>query len=188
MSLSSQIYPLTNSQRGIYYECINDPNSVKYNIPIVHRLPKKTNIEKFIKAVKTALSNHKIFFVKIIAPKGEPMMAFCDFKFEIPIKKVKSFDEEFSSFVKPFDLENGPLFYGEILDINGEFIFFYDVHHIIYDGTSVKNFFDEIVAVYNGNKIDGEDMSIFDLSKLEQLPIEENRKAKYEEFFVRNPL
>ena len=37
-------YPLTAAQRGVYLECIAQPESVMYNIPLYSELPKNIDL------------------------------------------------------------------------------------------------------------------------------------------------
>ncbi|MBQ0099628.1 MAG: amino acid adenylation domain-containing protein, partial [Firmicutes bacterium] len=173
-------------QKGVYLDCISNPDSLKYNIAVLHRIPKKVDIDRFIKSIEEVIKAHKVFGIKIVTPNGEPMMALSDIKIGVQYKKVTSFSEEYAKFLRPFDLENGPLFRCEIINVNGENLLLYDVHHLIFDGTSVQNFLYETVAIYNGEKISKEEMTIFDLSKVEEEPKDDNRKKHFEEFFENN--
>ncbi len=47
---------LTDSQMGVYLECVNDPTSKMYNIPMCCELPKDIDKDRFLQAVKKAIS------------------------------------------------------------------------------------------------------------------------------------
>ena len=64
--------PLSDSQLGIYLDSISDSDSVKYNIPVLCRLPMHTDIERFKSAVCTVARNHKALSVAIAEQSGVP--------------------------------------------------------------------------------------------------------------------
>ena len=39
-------YRLTDSQMGVYLECVNDPEATMYNIPMCCELPKKIDLNR----------------------------------------------------------------------------------------------------------------------------------------------
>ena len=56
-------------------------------------------------------------------------------------------DANVEEFVKPFKLDEGPLFRFKIV---GNSMLLADFHHIIVDGTSLNILFDEIAKIYDG--------------------------------------
>ena len=54
-------YVLTDSQMGVYLECVNDPQSTMYNIPMCCELPDAIDMEKFKYAVKKVVAMHPSF-------------------------------------------------------------------------------------------------------------------------------
>ncbi len=81
--------------------------------------------------------------------------------------RVESLSDEYEAFVKPFDLENGPLCRFELCRCAEGLAFLHDIHHVIFDGTSSKNFIDEIALAYEGESIPPEELTIFDLAQAE---------------------
>ena len=54
------------------------------------------------------------------------------------------------TFVRPFRLEGEPLYRMALYHNKEHYYFLFDVHHIVFDGTSVKVFLDEISQLYQG--------------------------------------
>ena len=81
-------------------------------------------------------------------------------------------DSIFRDFVKPFDLSKAPLFRTKYLSFtNGKSVLFFDMHHIISDGTSMTIFVDELCKLYNDQilpelNITYKDFSVFENSIL----------------------
>jgi len=170
-------YPLTQAQMGVYLQCINEPDSKMYNLPMYCVLPRKTNVSRFAAAVKTVIETHKVLGITIGAG---PSMRVSDFVAEIPVKEIEDFDTYLEQFIRPFDLEQDSLWRAEVLVCKGRVYFVFDIHHIVFDGSSMKVFIDRIADVYNGKEIEEEALTLFDVALYEEnLAIsEEYREAQ----------
>ena len=160
--------PLTDSQRGVYLECMDEPESTMYNIPFVCELPKDIDLNKFINAVRTVAGKHQVLNVTIQAPEGVPEMIYHPAEFVISKTKVKDLDQACRDFVKPFDLENGPLYRFEIMQSGDKTAFVFDIHHLVFDGTSSEAFISQIADVYNGKDCPSEKLTMFDVASSEE--------------------
>ncbi len=170
----SAITPLCAAQEGVYLECMSEPETLKYNIPARFGFPAGTDEERLIAAVKKVLCAHPALWVTFGIPAGVPSMLFSGVgEVEIPVKDK----EDFLSFVRPFDLENGPVFRAELVRENGGLILWLDVHHLVFDGTSLGVIAREIAAVYAGEEPAFEEMSQFDVAMAEKAVSEEERTA-----------
>ena len=165
---AGETVPLTNSQRGVYLESMADPDSVAFNIEVLMTLPAGTDEERFLSAVRTVAEAHPIFHAVFVTPEGVPSMTLRPRPVVITRKTVGDPEAECRAFLRPFDLEHGPLYRFELLRCGDRLYFLYDVHHIIWDGTSVNQFAAQIAQVYNGGDCPAEPMSLFDLSRAEQ--------------------
>ncbi|MBQ0125680.1 MAG: AMP-binding protein, partial [Clostridiales bacterium] len=70
--------PLSESQLGVYLECVASPNSLRYNIPVLCRLPRDTDARKFICAVKKVAESHPAMKVTVTDSYGTPKMIYHD--------------------------------------------------------------------------------------------------------------
>ncbi len=175
--------PLTESQKGVYLECINDPSSLKYNIPVLTRLPDGTDAARLRDAVRKVFSLHDALRVNVITPDGIPSMILRDYDAVIPEIETGDAREAFAAFAQPFDLENGPLFRFCIAHASDGDYLFADFHHVIFDGTSIHVFFSQIAEVYDGKAPLPEDLTIFDEAMKEQLPPDPEKRSVYEAYF-----
>ncbi len=178
-----EITPLTESQRGVYFESIEKPLSTMYNIPFALELPASVDMEKFEIAVKTVAIMHPALFVTVSNEMGEPAMFFHEPNCLIQKTKAANKEEAIACFVKPFDLENGPLYRFEFCKAGDVNLFLIDVHHIVFDGSSVKVLLAQIADVYAGGCAMAETLTQFDASRNEYgLKISRAYKAA-QEFF-----
>ena len=154
-------FPLSSSQRRIWFMENYNPGMTAYNIPLDYRIMGDLNIEVLKKSLDYLIQRHKSFRtifpnvngvpvqkilpawssnLSIIRLEGEP-------KEKIPML-IQKYSLENASY--KFNLETGPLYRFQLL-ITGEeeFIFLINIHHIISDATSLCIFADEIKQVYD---------------------------------------
>lgn len=162
-----EITPLTESQRGVYFDNVEKPQSTMYNIPFALELPASIDVENFESAVKTVALTHPALFVTVSNEMGEPAMFFHTPECNVTSTTATNKDEVFANFVRPFDLENGPLYRFEICKIGESNFFLMDVHHIVFDGTSLNVFLSQVADVYSGKSISSEKITQFDASRNE---------------------
>lgn len=177
------VSPLTESQRGVYLECIESPESVKYNIPFFCRLPAGTDPARLKEAVKTVVRAHPALQFTVSAPGGVPSMLRGEFSIEIPEKEVPDFREESLSFLRPFDLERGPLYRFELLHTPEGLILLSDIHHLVFDGTSLSAFVRQLACVYDGGECEEEGITLFDVAAAEALPGDPEKLKRDEEYY-----
>ena len=168
--ISSQnlITPLSESQRGVYFECLEAPNSTMYNIPFALKLPKGIDLNRFLKAVETAALCHPALFVTIGIKENEPVMYAGEPDCKIDLSKAKTLDEAKKDFVRPFDLKKGPLYRFELFDTKEGALFLMDIHHLIFDGSSLSILLRQIADAYEGRELSKEKISLFDISESEK--------------------
>ena len=163
--------PLSESQRGVYLECAEHPESTMYNIPFAMVLPEDYDDQRFANAVNAVARRHPALFATFAFENGEPVMK----RGEVTdvVKFTSSTREDF---VKPFDLEKGPLYRFEL---NGR-LFLFDVHHLVFDGTSVNVLLSQITDAYEGRDIPDEKMTPFDFAVKERdlMETEDYRQAR----------
>ncbi len=175
---NTEIHPLTSSQLGIYFDCENEPDSLKYNIPMLCRLPKSTDKEKFINAVKTVAQKHDVLFVTVNSVNGVPSMV--SHKGNVTVTQIRTddFSGAVNAFRRPFDLENGPLYRFLYLESEEQNAFLFDIHHIIFDGSSLKLLLTHIAQAYCGKDVPSEEVTLFDLTEFEKLPKDPKKYRK----------
>ncbi len=184
-------YPLTQTQMGIYVECIMNPDSVFYNLPGVFALDKFTDVTKLRESVKKVINSHSSVKCCIKSDSSGNIFMYPDDEREVNIDILTGSEEEyqqyFSSFAKPFDLHNGPLFRISIFETDEHIYLIIDFHHIISDGTSIAVFAEELNRVMNNEEPLGESFTQFDLAVYEESAMNsdehKNAKSYYDSVF-----
>ena len=159
-----EICPLSDSQLGVYLDSIGQPESTKYNIPVLCTLPDDVDIERFKAAVSAIAGKHDILGVTIKDERGVPSMVYRKRVFEIQDIDVDDINRDCHKLIRPFNLEEGPLYRFMLLHSSRGYAFFFDIHHIIFDGSSVSTFVSQISQVYAGDTCPDESLSLFDVA------------------------
>lgn len=174
--------PLTESQKGIYFECMENPESTAYNNPFAVELPKTVDLDKFEKAVREVALLHPALFTNICMKNGEPVMIQGEKECNV-IRTKGSIEVAKADFVKPFDLKNGILFRFEICEGEDKNAFLFDVHHTVFDGSSLKIMLDQIFDCYSGKEIKAETTSAFDVYYIEKELMKSDEYKAAQDFF-----
>ena len=176
--------PLSEAQKGVYMECLDDLQSVKYNIPTFIRLTEDIDEKRYAEAVVQVVRKHPAFYMTAAIIDGIPSMKYKEHEAEVRFTEAASLEEAKSDFVRPFDLEKGPLYRFEICRIGDERVLFMDTHHIISDGTSVNVLVSQIETAYEGKEVPEEELTIYDVAMAEESLKESDKYHKAQEFFA----
>ncbi len=171
-----ELYPLTSNQLGVYFDCIKDPENTAYNLPKKMEFSEGIDVDKLKSSIIKAINNHSYLKTRIIMENGEVYQQRRD---DLNVDELIEIVDEakVDEFVKPFKLDEGPLFRFKIV---GNSMLLADFHHIIVDGTSLNILFDEIAKIYDGKDYELEELDGFEYSlnekKTEQSSLYEEAK------------
>ncbi len=183
-NLTPDVCPLTDSQLGIYFDWVKNPQSLRYNITFSLDLPAGMDTARLTAAVKTVAARHPALFMTVGTPGGVPsMIPHDDFSLTVPEKTVDSVEAEADVFRRPFDPEKGPLCRFELLHTPKGDSLLGDVSHIVFDGTSVSVFLRETAAVYDGGEAPASETILFDSARREAGPKDPERTAALQRLF-----
>ena len=178
-----EICPMTEAQIGVYIDCLEALDDLKYNLSAWILLPKDTDIDQYVDAIRCVAEAHPMFFVTADLADGVPSMRYQRKEILVDRKEAISVEEELKHFIRPFDLKNGPLYRFEICRCGSDMIFLIDVHHLIMDGTSLRLFIEQVEGAYLGEDIQPEELTQFDISAYEKDMKAGERYRKAQEFF-----
>lgn len=176
------VAPLSFSQTGVYVDCVNNPEDTQYNIPWVLGFPANTDTEQLRKAVLTVLEAHKHIFVHFEAEGDDIVQRYAPVDIEIPIQVIT--DEQFTkykqTFVRPFDLSKDVLCRMEIAKTESGVYLLLDIHHLVFDGSSLDLFIVQLCDVLEGKKVEPETYTHLNHAVDEQKESTEGHKAYYD--------
>ena len=155
--------PLSFAQTGVYFECMKNPTSTLYNVPICVQFPTQVETEALRQAVRTAVLNHSELFVHFDTKDAEVVQTIDEQKMSednirIPEKQIKEAEMEAykHEFVQPFNLTKDLLFRFVIVRTEEHVYLLSDIHHLISDGASYDLFIHEICDLIEGKSIEPE--------------------------------
>ncbi|MEL7146378.1 MAG: amino acid adenylation domain-containing protein, partial [Bacteroidota bacterium] len=130
-----------------------DPGSLAYNLPRVVRLQGDLNKEKIAEAFVRLIQRHEILrttFRQTEEGVFQKVNKMIDFEVEQYSCETSEINTVVKSFVRPFDLGDGPLIRAGLVETDSEDYFLMtDLHHIITDGVSQGILVSEFMALYN---------------------------------------
>ena len=157
----ARYYPLSASQKRIWLISQQNHASTAYNMPGVFGFHSELNIPCFQEAFTCVVNRHESLRTVFKVMDGMPVteinppdqaaqhVEFSDLSGdEGAEEKIKTLIHENATHL--FDLEKGPLFRARIVK-KGEqdFIFLFNVHHIVFDSVSYQILFSELSKAYD---------------------------------------
>ncbi|MBN1601029.1 MAG: amino acid adenylation domain-containing protein [Chitinispirillaceae bacterium] len=177
---TSQEYPLSWFQERMWLLNRKTPHDLSYDIPVVFLLEGEISVDSLNRSITEILDRHETLRARFIQNKrGEAVQVITPNQpFSLQITDVQETDiphyiEENMRHV--FDLENGPVFTGNLLRINPKrYLLLLNVHHIAADGWSVESIlFSELQKCY-------EAFSSGNIPSLKQLPLQYTQFAQWQ--------
>ncbi|MEE0938730.1 non-ribosomal peptide synthetase, partial [Methanobrevibacter sp.] len=167
-----EYYPLTENQLGIYYECKQNPDVIKYTMPTTVKFGSDVDANKLKQAIVDTIEAHPYLKTRIVNHDGELKQKRCDDAAidDIEIVKVDSISDEdiVRNDVGPISIEDSQLFKFKIYETPDEVVLFTDFHHIITDGVSQNNLFRDIADIYENRDMSEEIIDGYIYSILEK--------------------
>ena len=163
---------LTLPQFRAWYTEQLRPKTTVHNLPSAIKINQKINVDNFQKAFNFIIRKHDSLRITIHSEGSKPYQKlndFFDYKISViscTTEKIVSALEEASQ--KHFDLAKAPLFEAKLYKLaHDQFVFYFMVHHIIWDGWCFDIFFKELDEIYS--KLENNESLSHDDSKINYL-------------------
>ncbi|WP_408048773.1 condensation domain-containing protein, partial [Tenacibaculum halocynthiae] len=181
-------YPLSSTQKRMYFLHEYDRNSVVYNIPMVVTLSGVLDIEKLKFAFQKLIERHDSLRTVFEFIKGKPVQRILpEVNFSIKNFNIDTdIDLAIDSFIRPFNLSEGPLLRVGVASISAqESLMIIDTHHIISDGVTSTILLEDLKSLYKEEilpnlSIQYKDYVMWQLEKKQQEEIK-----SHEEFWLK---
>ena len=178
-------YPLSETQKGMYFDCITHPDAILYNIPSVSTFV-DINRERLLHAVKAVFEAHPYLNCRLREHDGE-VMQYRDDTIS-PIINEVTLDSRpdaafFQSQLRPFDVMNEPLYRFTLYHYKNETSLLTDFHHLISDGTSNQVLALDLKKAYDGQPLEKEQYTAYDRSIDENELFQSERGKEAEAYF-----
>lgn len=134
MDSRSKINDLAYSQYGIYLSCIAEPNSLRYNIPILISFPKTIPLDVITQSVYSTINAHPSLFNAIYQSGSEVYMAIAKEKWRIKeninVSETENLNNLVDQLTQPFHFNGEPLLRVYTITTDDKNYVFMDIHHI----------------------------------------------------------
>lgn len=173
-----EIYPLTSLQ--MYFGYVLRGHSTS-NLPFFYKLDNSVDLERLKWATEEVFEVH-VELKDIIQVHEGVLKNFRDDdrKIDIPIITMsdKEWEKTREELIQPFlHTENEPLYHAGIYKTDSGNYFFFDLAHIIGDGMSMNILFEDINALYKGEKVEKQDYTYYEYILDQMHKDEQGKKA-----------
>lgn len=137
----------------LYMYFAYNPKKSFYYLTNYIQLPKNIDLERFKVALNNTFLSHKIFCTRIKKENSELKLFYQEEDLVLAFQKAQNIENFITNFIQPFDLEQDKLYKFCLCECENKNIYFvFNIHHIIFDGVSLKHFLNEIADFYSGKK------------------------------------
>jgi len=152
-----EYYPMSSAQQRLYFLQQMEPDGIGYNMPMFFPLGKNTDSDRLKNALERLVQRHeslRTVFVNTDEMVSQKILETIPVSMEQLSVTDEQYQQTLQSLVRPFDLENGPLFRTALITFpNDENLLFIDIHHIVADGRSCSILLEDFLAFYNGAEL-----------------------------------
>ncbi|MGE5339998.1 MAG: amino acid adenylation domain-containing protein, partial [Candidatus Omnitrophota bacterium] len=157
-----EYYAVSSVQRRLFFLQFFDAHNMSYNMPQVFTLEGEYNREKIEEVFRKLIERHESLRTSFhVIDEEAKQKIHDDVAFHIEFVDLSSqtapdaqTEAIITSFIRPFDLSQAPLFRVGIIVLNPtRSVFMIDTHHIVSDGVSQGIFNREFLALYQGEEL-----------------------------------
>lgn len=171
----NKCYPLSSSEQGLYIASLNSGDA--YNLAHLVNLGKDVSLEKVEKALKKVFDAHQyLFTVLSIDESGNIVKHIEPEDLKVEFEEVKEVKVD----SKPYELLDKHLYRFKLFKVNDEYVFYFDFHHLIVDGSSISIFINDFFMALEGKELTKEtsDANGFVLKEIEDKKSPKYKQAK----------
>lgn len=147
---------ITSGEKSVYLEWLKNPANTLYNAPFELAFSKNTDTSKLKQCILDTIYNHVGMLSEFKMENNTIIKKVAENpSYDIEVKDVstKEYSQICKNFVQPFDLSHFPLFKIQIYRLEQSVRVLFDIHHIIFDGSSFAIFLKEITDRYNNIEV-----------------------------------
>ena len=184
-----EYYEASSAQKRMWLLQQFDHESTAYNMPGVlilegdldqHRLEEVfSNLIKRHESLRTSFDTVADVIVQRITER-------IDFEIEYTERTEEDVEESIQAFIRPFDLNQAPLLRVGLVKTSADrHYLMFDMHHIISDGVSMSILTKEFMALYDGQKLEGQRIGYKDFSEWQNEYLKSERMQEQESYWLK---
>lgn len=150
-------YPLTSAQKRLLPLCQIENIGIAFNMPRVIIIDGQLEQDRLNGAFLELIKRYDVLRTSFEIRNGEFVQVIhkkIDFQMQCIEADESELNKIAKQFIQMFDLSKAPLLRAALVTFsNYRHALIYDMHHLISDGTSMEFIFDELLKLYNGQKL-----------------------------------
>lgn len=151
-----EYYPLSHAQKRLWLiHERSEGNSIAYNLPAALTIKGELDPLKLQEIFQKLVQHHESLRTVFTERNGVPMQKILhEVNFEIETYAGQELEEVIKQFIRPFDLNKGPLLRVGLLSFSAsDHVLLFDMHHIISDGVSLGIITNGFTQLYGGREL-----------------------------------
>ncbi|AUS09098.1 hypothetical protein C1X05_09710 [Laceyella sacchari] len=183
-------YPVTSAQKRLYALQQIDGVGTGYHMPYFFRVRGQLDLERLEQAVTKLVQRHESLRTSFHLLEGELVQQVHP-EAAVAIEYEQAADQEearriMRAFIRPFDLEQAPLFRVGVISVDaGESFLMWDLHHIAADGVSMERLFADFAQLYQGEVLPELRLQYKDVAVWQQSDAAQEAKRVHESYWLR---
>ncbi|MCP3738294.1 amino acid adenylation domain-containing protein [Rossellomorea sp. BNER] len=150
-------YPVSSAQKRMFVLQQMELSSTHYNLPGAIIIEGECDDQRLEQAIQSLIERHESLRTSFELVDGEPVqMIHPKISFTLPVRKITEKDVKsvVNQFIRPFSLDQTPLFRVELFQIEvKKHLLLIDLHHIITDGVSTDVMLNDLSKIYGGESL-----------------------------------
>ncbi|MCF6439125.1 amino acid adenylation domain-containing protein [Pseudoalteromonas luteoviolacea] len=156
----TSIFELSYGQQAFWFLYQNAPKSPAYNVAMPWRILSKLDTEVLQSALQALSDRHPSLRTTFFEQDGQAMQKVhahqgVELTLQVADKDSEEgvFKKVREAYLRPFDLEEGPLFRAHLItQAEDKHVLLMTIHHIVFDGWSLWNLMSEFLSLYESIK------------------------------------
>ncbi|GGD98621.1 non-ribosomal peptide synthetase [Paenibacillus nasutitermitis] len=150
-------YPVPSQQKRLFILWQLDRHSTAYNLTSLNMLEGRIDLPKLKATIERLIERHETLRTSFAFKNGKLVQTIRlagEVKVELSEAEESRVRSAVDEFIKPFDLEEGPLVRVKLLKLgDNRHLLMTDIHHIVFDGASMDIVMQEFSELYAGRPL-----------------------------------
>ncbi len=180
-------YATSSAQKRQYAIQMMDKQSILYNMPLVLELTGDVIVSRLEKAIAAIVQKHEALRTSFHL-QGEEIVQKVHAQVTIKLDYMEAANKSeaeriVSNWIKPFELDKVPLMRSGIVKVDNSYLLFWDMHHIISDGTTTGILVEDFIQAYEGAQLKAEPVQYKEFAQWEKLQKEKGNWEKQKAYW-----
>ncbi|MBN2862730.1 MAG: amino acid adenylation domain-containing protein [Bacteroidales bacterium] len=185
-----ETYPVSSAQKRQYVLSKLDQAGTGYNIPGAVTIEGIIDKDMLGLAVQKLVQRHEVFRTSFEMVEGSLIQRIHE-EVKIQLEYLEAEEEQvmelIDEFIRPFDLSKAPLLRTRLVKIGeNKYVFMFDMHHIISDGSSINVFMHDLVEFFSGEDLPPLRIQYRDFAAWQNELLQSEYKDEQEEFWLKS--